>query len=174
MKNNNFILLVGKSGSGKTTVANELYRRYGLSQVDSYTTRQPRVKNEVGHIFIDDEQFDIIMDDFVAYTEFDGNRYGATSCQVEDNQIYVIDIDGVNYFTESYCGNKKSIVVYLDVPENICFDRICKRNSVHEANKRLENDRIAFKDAKQMSDYIVENISLDNCVKEIYNIWKKG
>ena len=40
--NNSIILLVGKSGSGKTTIAKYLKKLYGWQDIDSYTTRPPR------------------------------------------------------------------------------------------------------------------------------------
>ena len=46
------ILLVGASGSGKTTIAKELEQK-GFNVIHSYTTREPRKPNEWGHIFID-------------------------------------------------------------------------------------------------------------------------
>ena len=48
-------LFVGKSASGKTTVANMLEEKHGHVQVQSYTTRPPRYEGEVGHIFVNDK-----------------------------------------------------------------------------------------------------------------------
>ena len=38
----NLYLIVGASGSGKTTVANALEEKYGYKQLQSYTTRPMR------------------------------------------------------------------------------------------------------------------------------------
>lgn len=170
---NNFILLMGKSGSGKTTVANELYNRYGLSSIESYTTRPPRYKGERGHTFISDEEFDELTD-MVAYTDFNGYRYCATSEQVEDNQIYIIDPAGVDYFDEHYVGDKDVIVVYLDVDDDICFERMVKDRGVEEAEARLKNDAVAFKDARAMADVCIENEDLTTTVNMIREIWRHG
>ena len=56
-KTKGIYLIVGKSGSGKTTLVNEL-RKYGYTSVESYTTRPKRFKNETGHTFITEEEFD--------------------------------------------------------------------------------------------------------------------
>ena len=96
-------LFIGPSGSGKTTVAEYLVKHYGFTQIESYTTRPPRFDGEVGHIFVSNEEFDQLKD-FVAYTEFDGNRYAATAEQVESNDIYVVDVAGAEYFKEKYKG----------------------------------------------------------------------
>ena len=51
------IVLVGKTASGKTTVANELCKHHGYKRIVTYTTR-PMRKNEVQDVdyhFISDE-----------------------------------------------------------------------------------------------------------------------
>lgn len=171
---NNFILLVGGSGSGKTEISKELYKRYGLSSIESYTTREPRFKNETGHIFIDDYEADEILDneEIVGYTEFNGNRYFATAYQVEENEIYIIDKWGVEYFDEHYTGKKNIIVVYLDVDDQTRFERMMASRGTYEAAQRIKYDQEAFKGMKYLADYIVENYDLNNAVEEIYNIWK--
>jgi guanylate kinase len=50
-------LLVGRSASGKSTVANMLEEQHGYKQVSSYTTRPPRYEGEVGHIFVNENEF---------------------------------------------------------------------------------------------------------------------
>jgi hypothetical protein len=49
IKKKPLILLCGKSGSGKTTVADLLQSKYGLKQLESYTTRPQRKADERGH-----------------------------------------------------------------------------------------------------------------------------
>ena len=56
------IVLCGKSGCGKTTIASLLQEKYNLKVIQSYTTRPPRYKNEEGHIFISKEEFDNLKD----------------------------------------------------------------------------------------------------------------
>ena len=52
---NCIFLIVGCSGSGKTTITEQLEQKYGLKAIQSYTTRQPRYDGETGHIFVSDE-----------------------------------------------------------------------------------------------------------------------
>ena len=98
---NTLYLFVGKSASGKTTVANFLEKKHGFKQVNSYTTRPPRYEGEIGHIFIDDGDFDE-LGELVAYTEYNGFRYGTTAEQLDKCQIYVIDVPGIKTLLEKY------------------------------------------------------------------------
>ena len=97
----NIYLIVGCSGSGKTTITEQLEQKYGLKSIQSYTTRKPRYDGESGHTFVSDEEFDKLTD-MVAYTEFAGNRYCAIAEQVENNDLYIIDPKGVDFFMKSY------------------------------------------------------------------------
>lgn len=148
MKKKDFIiLLVGASGSGKTTIADRLSSLFGWTQVSSYTTRPRRTEDEKGHIFVSDDRFDdvVLSSDLVAYTEYGGYRYCATQTQAENANVYVVDVPGVLRFKESYTGKKKVFVVLLDLPEGIRRGRMQMRHDVPEKiAARLYADRTAF------------------------------
>ena len=153
------ILLCGESGSGKTTVVTLLEEIYGLKQLQSYTTRPPRFENETGHIFITEEEFDLIpADDMIAYTKYNGYRYCGTVQQVEESDIYVIDLPGIEFFKRHYKGNKEPIVVYLSVPTKLRAERMKNRGDNDDlTNERLKYDETAFADAKYTVGHIFEN-----------------
>ena len=111
------ILLIGRSGSGKSTVAQILAKKYGMKELKSYTTRKPRYENEYGHIFVSNEEFERIEDTerIVAYTKYNGNWYCATEGLVDDSDIYVIDINGALVFKDTYKGEKSPFIVYLSL-----------------------------------------------------------
>jgi dephospho-CoA kinase len=103
---------------------------------------------------VTDEEFDKLTD-FVGYTEFAGNKYCATSAQVEINDLYVIDPKGVDYFREHYKGNKTVKVIYIDSPVSVVYERMLQRavendvnyfEAVDSALARIENDVIEFAD----------------------------
>jgi guanylate kinase len=138
-----YLLFVGRSGSGKSTVA-DILAEQGLRVLSSYTTRKPRSPEEKGHIFIDNEDFNNLSD-ICAYTEFDGYRYCATNEQIENSDIYIIDIAGVNYFKAAYTGEKDIVVMYFGITPSIAFGRMLDRgDTVMKAAERLEHDNIAF------------------------------
>lgn len=169
MENNFIVLFVGASGSGKTTLAENLERLFGWKSVISYTTRPKRSPNESGHIFVDDSKFDEILlrDGAVAYTEYSGYRYCATQRQAEESQIYVVDIPGVEYFRKAYTGNKKVLIVFLNLPEEVRKERMLMRGDTDTVEKRLRTDRMEF------SQEQVEKLHPDLVLNEAYPLEKE-
>lgn len=186
MKNKPLYLLVGKSASGKTTVANILESQYDLPQLQSYTTRPKRHENETGHIFISNEEFDK-LENIVAYTEYNGYRYCATQEQIDQASIYVIDVPGVDTLLEKYTTKRPIIVLYFNAPVITRIERMIDRGSSDaEIVSRLYNDE---KDdwIKQLSGilgyhnrgvmyFIDADESIDNVLMDIefYTNIKKG
>lgn len=170
------LLIVGKSGSGKSFIASCLEKLYGWKSVISYTTRKPRFDGETGHIFVQEKDMPS-KDEMVAYTEFNGHKYWATQAQVEESQIYIIDPKGVETFKKHYKGSKDVIVFYIDcdIVErfNRMRQRIIKNNPrgivspdfcEAEALKRIENDGMEFQNFVKKCEYpvfTIENNSTD-------------
>ncbi len=134
-------LFVGKSGSGKTTVAEWLESEYGYKSVQSYTTRTPRYEGETGHIFISDEEFDK-LENLAAYTEYNGYRYCTTSSKLDEYDIYVIDVDGVETLLNCYTNiNRKIHIVYFSATVRTRISRMVDRgDSDAQIVSRIYND----------------------------------
>lgn len=144
-KRRHIILLIGKSGSGKSTIADILERDFDLKSIQSYTTRKPRYQGEGGHIFVNDKTFNELYPNMCAYTEFDGHRYGATIQQINENDIYVVDAAGVCDLVKLYNGDKILIPVYLSTSWLTRVKRMAKRgDSIKKIIKRLINDKKMF------------------------------
>lgn len=144
MKHDYIVLIVGKSGTGKSTICGYLEADYGVKELRSYTTRPRRGADDNSYIFVSDEEFDN-LDGIVAYTEYNGYRYCATEKQIEECDTYIIDPDGVDYFLKKYTGKKIPMVVYIATPESIRGRRMAYRGqSDEEINNRLELDTRVF------------------------------
>lgn len=112
--NKPLFLFVGKSSSGKTTVADQLERKYGLKQVYSYCTREPRYDGEIGHIFVSENDFNN-LGKLAAYTLYNGHKYGTTFAQLDECSIYVVDVIGVkNLLDNCKDYNRQICVLYFD------------------------------------------------------------
>ncbi len=170
IKIRNIYLLVGPSGVGKTTVAHELCKRYGLSEVISYTTRKRRHGEGNTHIFVNQREFDAIRNELVAYTKFDSCEYGVPSSSIEENDLYVIDPAGIRFFKKAYKGNKQHQVIFITAPEDYCHMRMIERGDKPlDIARRLANDKQEFYGAEKLADYIITNYNLNKCVKDIWN-----
>ena len=168
---NCIFLIVGCSGSGKTTITEQLEQKYGLKSIQSYTTRQPRYDGETGHIFISDEEFDKLTD-MVAYTEFAGNRYCATAEQVEDNDLYIIDPKGVDFFMKAYKGSKTPKIIFISSNLTTRYERMVGRAETkgksHQEAIELSLTRIV-NDAGEFYDYIQGQAWVDYVCKNNSN-----
>ena len=125
--NKPLFLFVGRSASGKTTVANELTKKYGYVQVESYTTRTPRFENEPGHIFISNDEFKN-LDEIVAYTFYNNNHYGTTAVQLNQCEIYVVDVPGVETLLEKYQTYRPIVIIYFDTTVYTRIKRMLDRH----------------------------------------------
>lgn len=137
------VCLIGESGSGKTSLAEEMERE-GYKSIQSYTTRPKRHPLETGHRFVSKEMFDKLRDRAVAYTEFNGYEYMATQMQVDESDIYVIDPDGVINLFEKI-GRENVFVIYLSTSEKERFNRMVESRSFKSAKARVFNDREKFR-----------------------------
>lgn len=125
-------LFVGRSASGKTTIANML-ENIGYKQVQSYTTRKPRYDGESGHIFVTKEEFEN-LGELAAYTFYNGNEYGTTFKQLDECSIYVVDVPGVESLLNKHRDKDKKIcIVYFDASVNTRINRMIDRGDCDTA-----------------------------------------
>lgn len=161
-------LLIGRSASGKTTIANMLEEKYGYKSVSSYTTRPPRYDGEVGHIFIDDSTFDQ-LGELAGFVEYNGYRYGTTMQQVDEADIYVIDPIGAEYLLDKYI-NRPICIIYFDasIPTRI-----------HRMIYRGDTDRVIVRRLLQDEEYDWQNklesmawkqVNLENKRVEVFRV----
>ena len=119
-------LIVAQSGTGKTTLADMLEEKCGLKQVASYSTRKPRYEGEKGHTFISEEEFDA-LEDVVAFTVYNNHKYCATAKQLDEVDVYVVDIPGVETLLAKYKSDRKIIILYLSADIKTKIKRMKER-----------------------------------------------
>ena len=170
--NNTILLIIGESGNGKTSVAKMLNEKYGLKILPSYTTRPKRHENEQGHIFVSEDEFrSIKIKDIVAYTKIGSYEYCAVKQQIDENDIYIIDLLSVNYFKNNYKGTKNIKVVYIKTNQDLRKQRMEERGDLKEdINFRLRHDSVAFNGAEKISDFVIENNGLID--ETVDKVWK--
>ena len=188
MENKTLFLVVGASGTGKTTLVSQLENLHNLSPIPSYTTRPPRSDSEYGHIFVNDEAF-AQLKNIVAYTLYNGYQYGATSEQVDIHDLYVIDPSGVDFFKKAYRGKKQIKVIYIKSPIHTREQRMLERDSNYQSAiekgdigkaiqiyntimERIINDFSEFMNFEKEADFIVENNDNTRFSDIINSVWQ--
>ena len=157
------IVLVGKTASGKTTVANELCKNHGYKRIITYTTR-PMRENEVQDVdyhFISDEQFNEMVknNEFTEYKRYNTAHgvwsYGSviTSEQELSDDCYVIILtpQGLRDLSKRM---SRYIAFYLNVGFKSQLERLKKRgDEEQQIIKRLRNDAKDFENVLDIVDY---------------------
>lgn len=163
------LLIVGESGTGKTTITDYL-KNYGMNTVKSFTTRKKRQENDNDHKFITMKEY-MQLTDVVATTYFDENYYGATKQMVDEAQTYIIDLEGIGYLKNHYNSNRKIKIVFLKVSPITKFYRLCKRDGLKKTIARIKHDKQAFKNAEDYADLIVKNKNYKLAAYEILDYY---
>jgi len=168
------IVLVGASGSGKSSVAKELEKR-GYSRVVTYTTRPMRdgEKDGVDYHFLSDEDFDAIEDSFAEHSTYRGWKYG---CYISDKDIN--NKDSVVILTPKgmrrllYPLYPKGIfTVYLDVDRGSRLIKMIQRgDDIEEAYRRSLSDVGMFDGVEDEVDFHIPNLEYSLSIKEIADI----
>lgn len=179
------VCLLGKTASGKTTIAKELIDKYGFHNWISYTTRPMRDGEKDGkdYYFVTDEEFNQLPNkiDERAYTVYDGSvwRYAHTD-YYEGRSIVIVDRKGLEDFRKFY-GKDNIFAVYIDSPNNVRKFRYLERqknNSDYDAiqkewARRNEDDEKVFDGIeKDDVDMIIHNtnVSRDSIKQSIDKI----
>ena len=173
MKTNVLYLLVGKSGCGKTTVADMLLDEYeGTKVVKSVTTRPKRKPDEDDYYFLTEEEYD--KANLVQHAKFSGYRYGATFDEVEQSSFFVIAPEGI---PELYkCYRRPMIAIYIDTTDEFRKEKMLYRGDTEEAaDRRIKHDNEAFGTIPAYIPTVVVdgNDTLDNVYDKVNAIVKR-
>ena len=165
------IVLIGKSGTGKTSAALSLESQYHLKQVESYTTRPRRTEGEKGHSFITEEKFDAIPEEtMMAYLEYRGYRYCATRDQLNVSNLYIVHPEGYETMKERY-HDRPMFAIELATSTEIRRDRMRNRGSAEaEIEDRLKRDEEVFKTIQTDAVIDTGNLSVEEVGRKIFDL----
>ena len=180
------ICLMGRTASGKDTLASKLCERTGLRQIISYTTRERRVNEGNTHIFISDEEYQSLEDteQIAAFTQIGPYKYCCTINQLYENDIYVIDPIGVQHLRELNLPNLKLVTVYVNVPDDIRKERALNKRGDDRLTfmKRDMAERDQFRAMLRNADfdYALSNIDVAKAysvlrwISQVEGSWKNN
>ena len=178
------ICLMGRTASGKDTLANRLCERTGLRQIISYTTRERRTNEGDTHIFISDEEYQALENSgrIAAFTQIGPYKYCCTIDQLYENDIYVIDPMGVKHLQELNLPNLRLVTVYVNVPDEIRKERALNKRGDDRLTfmKRdmAERDQFRMMLRNTDFDYAISNIDIAKAysvlrwISQVEGCWK--
>lgn len=171
---NNIIVVLGQTGSGKSTIATLLAKRFGYDRILEYTTRPIRdgEVNNVEYHFISNEEFLRLIDEnaLISYTYFDTIYgrwyYGSIKKDYQKNGIIVSNPSALKMLKENGVKVKS---VYIQIDDKTIISRLSSRgDDVREVQRRLDKDRAKFEELPQYVDIIVDgNLTPEQIVNEI-------
>ena len=169
------IVLAGASASGKTEVAKELAKKYGITKVITTTTRSMRVGETNGkdYFFVSKEKFELMLQEgrFVEHTLYNENLYGSTKDQIMANRCVVIDPAGLRAYIA--LNDPTIVTFFLESNEETRFKRMLLRGDKEEdAKKRITHDRLAFRPENIADvDFHInsETRSVEEVTDDVYN-----
>lgn len=182
-KNHTIILVVGKSGSGKSSLIKKLCERTDLRELCSYTTRPRRSETDNDHIFVSVEEYfrakengEIAIDGEIA-----GNYYYSTITQLYNSDLYTINPEALDRLLEMDLPNIRFIVVYISCPDKIREERAIKRgDDKYKFRIRTHSERQEFRKfvSEEKWDYVINNLdfpksySVLRWISQVEGVWK--
>lgn len=188
--NVNIIVLIGKSGAGKDTLASDLCRNYEMFNMCISTTSRPIRVNEIQGIhynFVSAEEFleKIRNSEMLEYRSYETKLngindiwyYGTEKIAVQNGSVLVLDFPGLLNL-KSALKDVNVISLYLDCSDEERKRRAQERGSFceEEWNRRLIDDSVKFNinEIRKHVNYIVDadstsDIVLNN-VKKLLNL----
>ena len=180
------IVLLGASGSGKSTIEHELATHHGFEKIVSYTTRKPRENEENGkdYYFVDNDTFKEILnrDLFAEYDEYSQNRlYGTLkSDYVDGNKVVVLTPNGLRQLKKN-CPNDNIFTILVEANLGTRVKRYIDRCGVQKFNfddadeifARINRDFGMFLGLEKEVDLVVHNdegTDIEKFVKTIMEI----
>lgn len=150
------IILCGRAASGKDHLR-KLLQEDGFKYQISYTTRPPRANETHGidYLFLDEPSFKAMINkgEFYEYVIFNTWYYGTSNVQFNEvGSVFIMTPAGLSHLSPK--DRDESLVIYLDMPEDIRRARISERNDADSAERRIIADNKDFQDFENFDIHI--------------------
>ena len=175
------IILIGESGSGKTTILNELEKR-GYKKAVNHTTRAKREGEEKlkEYKFVTKTEFEDMWNkkELLQRAEFNGEFYGIGIDSLKEDVACISIVDSVKDIKEKAKElGKEDIKIhtfYIFVSPEERTKRMLKRgDSIEGIQKRIAIDKEKFAKVKEVVDYTIENNEIEEAVNQIIELDQK-
>lgn len=164
------IILIGESGSGKTTVAKILQEKYGMKMITTYTTRPMRdgEVNGVDYHFISVDEFCALRERgfFAETAEYRGWFYGSAKDDYKyKDSVAILTPHGMRqvkkFFEEDPFEDDPEAyfnVFYINIPRRDRLVKLLQRgDNIEEAYRRSLSDVGQFDGIEDEVDFVIYN-----------------
>lgn len=172
------IILLGNSGSGKTTQIKKIERDFNIDRIVTATTRskRPGEKDKVDYYFVTLEEFEELKTsgELLEYAEYAGNFYGTIKRELEKytgakNGIAAVEIQGIKNIKAAF--EEKCLSIYLKISKEVLVERLKMRG---DSEEKIADRLGHFADYEEYSDYIIDGEkSEEEVYGEIKEIFRK-
>ena len=183
------ILLIGKSGSGKSTIEQKLCSDLKINHIISHTTRPPRKEELEGldYYFVSDDYFEENKEEFIEQRLYkvinkDGTkaiwRYGLHRNSIKEGlNVVVVDPNGYKAL-KKYFGRDNVLPFFIHCSDATRLNRVLFRgdgSNKLEIMRRFAADERDFKEFIESHNYykICNEHSIDLAVQEIEGVLKR-
>lgn len=159
-----YIVLIGPSGAGKTTIAQSLVTKFGLQLHKKHTTRPPRPHETDASgedIFINEDTFASMVNnrEFIDTVQPFGlpYKYGMVPPLNKPGKIGLVLLRSfvLPIFTDLY---PNCLVLHIATPEDKLIRRMQKRGQSNEdIQKRIKSAAMEISDGEKLSDYNIDS-----------------
>ena len=183
------ICLIGKSGSGKSTIEQKLCSNLKINHIISHTTRPPRKEELEGldYHFVSDDYFEENKEEFIEqrlYKVINKDetkaiwRYGLHRDSVKEGlNVVVVDPNGYKAL-RGYFGRNNVLPFFIHCSDSTRLNRVLLRGdgaNKLEIMRRFAADEEEFKDFIESRNYykVCNEHSIDLAVEEIEGVLKR-
>lgn len=154
------IILLGNSGSGKTTQIKKIEKDFNIDRIVTATTRSKRLgeKDKVDYYFLTLAEFEELKasGDLLEYAEYAGNFYGTIKRELEKytgdkNGIAAVEIQGIKNIKAAF--EEKCLSIYLKISREVLVERLKMRG---DSEEKIADRLGHFADYEEYSDYIID------------------
>lgn len=157
------IILLGRTGSGKTTIMNEIINksndmtRQPLTPLKTVTTRPQRNENDTAYHFITKEQADTIQPESKYLRTFIGeHEYFARKEDIDKADIMVLDPSGLNDVMDLY-PETPMFICYVKPTRKLLDSELKNRNQTRENyEKRYQDENETFTKFEKDIEHFME------------------
>ncbi len=184
MSRGKLIVLSAPSGSGKTTVAKAILKKYPAMLFSVSATTRPQRNGEVDgrdYFFLSREEFQrrIENGELVEWEEIYGHLYGTLKSEVDRalnaGRVMLFDIDVKGALAIKRIYSDDAVLIFIKAPSvDVLFERLKDRKTEDEATLRRRMERVPMElEQGARFDYQVINDKLDDAIADVERIISK-